>query len=274
MRIAVLLACYNRKELTQRCLNSLQDQFVSMNDKQFDVYVYDDCSTDGTYEILMTQFPQVSVIRGKGNAYWCKSMHYLMKIAVEKEYDFYMMINDDVYFSANAVKQVFDSYNKAGKSCGVVGALKSAYSQKCTYGGRNQYMELLTPNGQMQQCIWANWNCFLIDANIVKKVGIIDGKYRHAMGDWEYSHRMIKRGFSIYITADYIGECENNSEKGTYRDESLKKRERLKKLFSPKGIPFGSYLRYTVKVEGVFGFFWALYKYCGEICNILLSGKQ
>lgn len=271
MRVAVMVACYNRKELTQRCLESLKKQLSEIAEKKFDIYVYDDGSTDGTYEMLLEKFPEVFVIRGKGNAYWCRSMHYLMKTAVDKKYDFYMMVNDDVYFYAGAIKTMFQSYREINEGCGIVGAFKSAYSKKGTYGGRNRQMELLTPNGKLQQCIWADWNCFLICADVVKKTGMIDGKYQHAWGDWDYVYRMIKKGFPIYETADYIGECELNASENTYRDSRLKKSLRLKKLFSPKGLPFYSYMRYNVRIKGFIGFFIAIYGYCTIIGHILLG---
>lgn len=273
MRTAIMLACYNRKELTKRCLNSLKDQLVAMGDEQFDIYVYDDCSTDGTYEMLMEEFSQVSVIRGKGSAYWCRSMYCLMKTTTQKKYDFYMMINDDVFFYTDAVGIMFDTYRKAGKGCGVVGAFRSAYSKEGTYGGRNQQMKLLTPNGQIQQCIWADWNCFLVDANVVAEVGIIDGKYQHAWGDWDYAHRMIRKGFTIYETVDYIGECEVNSKENTYKDNTLKRSIRLKKLFSPKGLPFASFMRYNIKIKGILGFFISIYGYC-SIIGYIIMGRE
>lgn len=273
MRVAVMVACYNRKEMTRRCLLSLEKQFLDMPGKQFDIYVYDDCSTDGTYEMLKDEFLQVYVIRGNGNAYWCKSMYYLMRITVEKRYDFYMMVNDDVCFFSDGIKKMFCTYNKIGESCGVVGAFKSTFSFEATYGGRDNQMKLLPPNGHAQQCIFANWNCFLIDANVIDKTGIIDGKYCHAWGDWDYTFRMVKNGFCIYETPDYIGECDANLNKGTYKDKTLGKRIRLKKLFSPKGLPFNSYLRYNVKTKGFHNILIFILGYCSVIIYILM-GKE
>lgn len=272
MRVAIMVACYNRKELTKRCLGSLKNQVVGKGN-QFDIYVYDDGSTDGTCEMLEEEFAFVQIIRGKGSAYWCKSMHHLMKTASEKNYDFYMMINDDAYFYTDAVEKMFRTYDKVNKSCGIVGAFQSSISGKGTYGGRDQQMSLLMPNGQIQQCIWADWNAFLIDANVVKKTGIIDGKYQHAWGDWDYSYRMTKKGIPIYTTAEYIGECEVNSVENTFRDSALKRGVRFRKLIAPKGLPFYSYTRYHVRTKGIAGFFIAIYGYF-SIAAYILFGKD
>ncbi|MCM1153914.1 MAG: glycosyltransferase family 2 protein [Roseburia sp.] len=273
MRVAVMVACYNRKELTKRCLNSLKNQLLEITDKQFDLYVYDDGSTDGTYEMLIKEFPEVFVIQGKGNAYWCRSMYYLMTAAVDKQYDFYMMINDDVYFYLNAISKMFDTYSKAKGKCGVVGTFQSADSHEQSYGGRDQQEHLLVPNGDIQQCEWADWNCFLIDSYVVNQVGLIDKHYRHAWGDFDYDFRMRKKGIPIYETAEYIGECELNTRVNTYRDNTIRRGIRLKKLFSPKGLPFTSYLRYNIKIKGIQGFLIAIYGYCSLIGYIVM-GKE
>lgn len=273
MQVAILVACYNRKEFTKRCLDSLVCQFAAVADKQFDIYVYDDGSTDGTQEMLKKEYPYVKVVRGEGGAYWCRSMYYLMELTVKKNYDFYMMINDDVRFYNDAIEKMFQAYYTTQKECGIVGAFQSVSSKDFTYGGRDWQTNPVKPNGQIQPCIFANWNCFMVDDVVVRKIGLIDGKYQHSWGDWDYSYRMIKSGISIYETGDYIGECEINSTKNTYRDNTLSRGTRLKKLFSPKGLPVASCMRYYIKTRGMKGFFIVIYGYCSMLWNILI-GKR
>lgn len=273
MRIAILLACYNRKELTKRCLNGLNKQLKYHTDKSIDIYVFDDNSSDGTKEMLKEEFPKVNIVSGNGRTYWCKSMYHLMKKAVAVHYDFYLMVNDDVNFYDDAIETVFNSYNLAKQMCGIVGATQSVVSGRITYGGRDKQENLLIPSGSIQKCMWANWNCFLIDSETVNKVGIIDGKYEHSWGDFDYSYRMHKLGIPIYVASHYIGVCESNSDDRTFRDITLSRRERLKKLFSPKGMPFSSYLRYNLKTKGVIGGIISIYGYCSIIAYILM-GKE
>ena len=88
-RVALMMSCYNRKEKTKRCLSSLKEQCKSAQNLSVDIYVFDDHSTDGTREMLNELFPEVTVVEGNGNSFWCKSMYILMKVASEKKYDFY-----------------------------------------------------------------------------------------------------------------------------------------------------------------------------------------
>ena len=132
---------------------------------------------------------------------------------------------------------------------------------------------MMVPNGKLQKCKLANWNCFLLDANVINRVGVIDGKFQHAWGDFDYSSRMNKKGIPIYLATEYVGECEINSAKGTYKDNELCRYERLKKLCSHKGLPVYSFFRYNIKMEGIKGAFKALYGYASILGYILLNKK-
>lgn len=273
MKVCIMLACYNRRKITKKCLAELLNQFPLLPTYEFEVYVYDDCSNDGTSEMIQEEFPQIKLIIGKHGAFWCKSMYYLMNLVSKKEFDYYLMINDDVQFDKNALNIMFQSYNSAACSCGIVGSTRSAQTGMITYGGRDRSKKLLEPNGSLQQCHWANWNCFLIDKKVLSEVGIIDKKYQHSWGDFDYSYRMNKKGIPIYSAIDYVGTCEHNSLKGTFRDNTLKRGTRLKKLFSAKGLPIYSYFRYNIKTEGSRGLWKAIYGYASLIWYIVLNKK-
>lgn len=271
MSVAVMLCCFNRKEKTRLCLESILQQIHENSRLKFDIYVYDDHSMDGTPEMIKREYPQVILFEGKGNAYWCKSMHYLMKYARNKKYDYYLMINDDVEFYQNAMQVMFESYDKVGKSCGIVGACKSKVTGEYTYGGRDAKQELIVPEKEPQLCNTAEWNCFLINHEVVSKVGIIDGKYQHAFGDYDYSFRMIQSEVPIYVATEYVGTCERNSLEGSCADISLPRWTRFKKLLSPKGLPFYSYLRYNCRIKGLLkGLIFSMFGYASYLYYIIL----
>lgn len=269
MKLAIVMCSHNRKNLTKRSILQLNQSVMRCADVNCKIYVCDDGSTDGTPEMLKESFENVVLLTGTGKLYWCKSMHMAMKEAVKENYDFYLMVNDDTDFKDNAIQIMLESYEQAGKSCGIVGSM--FHEGDCTYGGRNADKILLQPNGRLQECIWANWNCFLVDKEVVKQVGIIDGKYQHACGDFDYSYRMLHAGFPIFVATEYVGEAQRNSLKGTYHDYSLTRRKRLKLLFSPKGLPVYSYFRYHIKTSRIKEFPKYIYGYVSIIVYILLN---
>lgn len=270
MKLAVLLTCFNRKEKTINCINTLLPQLEQLP-FEYKIYVCDDQSTDGTYEALKELLTGHEVFQSSGNFYWSKGMHMTMKKAVEDVCDYYLMINDDVEFFEDALNTMLYSYKKHGEKCGIVGATIAISDDAYTYGGRDQKGNKVEPSEKMEECYWANWNCFLVDSEVVQKVGLVDGKYGHAWGDYDYSFRMHKEGFSMYMANDYVGRCDVNSVEGTYRDNKVNRRTRMKKLFEPKGMPFYSYMRYHMKVYGKLGIIKYVYGYFSLVGYILLK---
>lgn len=273
MKVAIIFCCYNRKAMTKRCLMQLYSQIAEFQHDTFQVYVCDDSSTDGTVEMIEQDFPQVCLLKSDGNLYWCKSMHRGMQEAVKENYDAYLMVNDDVDFCDDALQTMLRNYCQAGRNCGIVGAIKAIGTEQYTYGGRNEDEELVLPEESNRECVWANWNCFLIDQEIVCKVGIIDGKYQHAWGDFDYSRRMQKAGYKIYVADQCVGRCDLNSAQGSFKDKTVKRTVRLQKLFSPKGMPFYSYMRYHIRIWGWQGIFRYLYGYM-SVVGYILAGKE
>lgn len=270
--LAVLLTCYNRKNATINCIEKLIPQLEQAN-VEYMFYICDDRSTDGTYEYLKEKLSMHVIFQSSGNLFWSKGMHLVMKKASFDSYDYYLMVNDDVDFRDDALETMLRNYREAGARCGIVGATKATGTEKYTYGGRDKDERLVLPEESNRECVWANWNCFLIDKEIVQKVGIIDGKYQHAWGDFDYSYRMQKAGYKIYVADKCVGRCDLNSLHGSFRDKTVKRTVRLRKLFSPKGMPFYSYMRYHTKIWGWQGIFRYLYGYMSLVGYILL-GKE
>lgn len=254
--LAIIFACYNRIEDTKKCVESLLVQLEEVP-IQYRFYICDDNSTDGTFEMLQDKLPKAEVIRTEGDYYWSKSMYVVMKAAQKDDPDYYLMVNDDVIFDENAIKIILSSYRMAeSHPCGIVGTTISAKNGNIiyTYGGRNDdTAEIIRPSRELNTCKVANWNCFLVDAETISRVGIIDGKYAHGGGDYDYSYRMKKAGIPIYVAYDIIGQCEANNVSRAYLSADFSRRERLKAFFSEKGMPVKSMIRYNYKNKGIKG---------------------
>ncbi|MEK3885272.1 glycosyltransferase family 2 protein [Paenibacillus sp. PL2-23] len=261
MKIAAILTCYNRRDATINCIKKLKQQY-----KKIDIYVCDDASTDLTSETIKGTFPDVTLIESKGDLYWSKGMYLGMESAKSKKYDFYLMINDDVDFYDEMLETMLTAYKLANRRCGIVGSTRSVDTNELTYGGsilvnklNINRKKLLTPNGKIQKCDFANWNCFLIDRITIERVGLIDNYYEHALGDYDYSCRMKKHDIPIYVAGNYVGTCERNPISNTYRDSKLSRKKRTSLLLSIKGLPIKSTFRFYYRNYNIIGvpfFIW------------------
>jgi len=102
-RLAVIMACHNRRDNTLVCLSALKNQKLSRN-LAIEVFLLDDGSTDGTAEAVSREFPDVHMITGDGTLFWNRGMHRSFSVAIKREFDYYMWLNDDSVLHKNALE--------------------------------------------------------------------------------------------------------------------------------------------------------------------------
>lgn len=272
--VAVLFTCFNRKGKTVRCIKSLLAQ---KDMPQFDLYVCDDASTDGTVAAIAELVPNAHILNGTGNLFWSRGMHIAMKAAVEKGYDYYLMVNDDVEFFDTMWDTMFEAF-ESRTAVGVVGYTVSRSTNTITYGGRRMIKTrtnyITSPvvdicAEKYNTVDIANWNCFLIDSYVVSKIGLIDNFYEHGLGDYDYCLRMRKNRLDILVGKQVVGYCENNSRQGTYLDGSLPRKVRLRKMHAQNGFPVASWWHFVNKHYGIHKYRNAITPYIKNLYAIL-----
>lgn len=274
--IAVLLTCHNRKEITLCCLHSL---FACPLPENYGLHVYlvDDGSTDGTADAVKDNFPRVKVIQGNGNLFWNRGMNLAWKTAAkERDYDFYLWINDDTNLYPNFLAELLETSqikNNQSIICGSTCAISN--KENITYGGRkcvnkqkNEYI-LLVPNGEIQECDYINGNIALIPKYVFKKLGLNDVYFWHGFGDWDYGLRAKKAGLKSFVPPNTLGECNHHAAWKDYVNHASFY-SRWKGSRNPKGPPPKEQFRYNRRH---FGFWLAVCEYIHAYIRILLSPK-
>lgn len=227
MRIAVLLTCFNRKEKTVQCLNSL---FQILD---CDVYLVDDGSSDGTAEIIKQRFPKVRIIQGDGNLFWNRGMQFAWSEAAKKDYDFYIWLNDDSILYENCFLELFECSALQDDKAVISGIIESE-GGITLYGGTGEKRHLLKPNGIMQSIYHMNGNIVLVPRYVYDILGGLDTYYHHDLGDVDYGLRAKAKGISVLTTRIAVAQGEFNP----LKRERLNKtniRNRFKRLYSPLG---------------------------------------
>lgn len=228
-KTAILIACYNRKDKTLRCLRRLHT--INYN---FDVYLVDDQSTDGTSEAVDIEFPQVNIILGTGNLFWNRSMHLAWQHASKKSYDYYIWLNDDVVLYEFFFTELFECSALCHEKSIVSGIVESHNKTQILYGGTDNNKKLLLPNEKMQLITNMNGNIVLIPKFVFMVLGNLDYMFHHDLGDVDYGLRAKKNNINVFTTRVAIGSCESNSfcRVRLWNSSII---NRFKKLYSPLG---------------------------------------
>lgn len=255
MRILAIFTCFNRKEKTRKCVESI----TQGNPKcEFTFVVADDGSTDGTSEIL-TQLKEkydIHIVRGTGDWYYSGGMNVAMKYALERllhDFDYMLMINDDVEFFENSIQNMVSQSVLQNNSV-VVGTMCND-SGKMSYGAVKyisgyKYRKMETSEWE-QPADTFNANCVLIPYSAFVTVGVMDSYYKHTLGDFDYGLSLKIKDFKIYPSKEFVGQCNNNDNKNTWTDTSLNRIERIKKKESVKGAPTKQWFYFLKKNFGI-----------------------
>lgn len=264
-QIAVLMTCFNRREITLKCLDVLYQQSVD-----FQVYLVDDGSTDGTQTAIEAKYPAVKVLRGDGSLYWVGGMHMAFEAAIAANHPYYLWLNDDTLIEPGALQTLLETHQKlsaAGHPNSIVaGAIKDPSTGEQTYGGRTRpkrwysfKFEAVESSQQPQQCDTMQGNIVLIPRSVVEKVGNVDTAFIHNFGDLDYGLRAQRKNCSVWVAPGFAGSCPQNSVKGSYVDTSLSRVARLKKALHIKGFPVKAWTTYLQRHAGPFWFiYWPL----------------
>lgn len=258
-KVAVLIACHNRRAKTIACLEKLAAAAAAAN-IEYQIFLFDDGSNDGTADAAKQFDPSIEVVRGDGSQFWNRSMHQIFALAMERGFASYLWLNDDTMLQLEAFRLLQSAMTFAGDSGAVVvGAISDPEGGRVSYGGlrdvspglRPFLATLLPPNGRPQDVDVMNGNVVLIPHRIAKTLGNLDPIFEHGMGDTDYSKRAKRRGIRVLLTAEYVGACARNPLAGTHFDRTQSLRQRLRQIFSRKGLPWRSWLTMCWRHGGV-----------------------
>ncbi|MBR3526457.1 MAG: glycosyltransferase family 2 protein [Bacteroidales bacterium] len=246
---AVLITCHNRKDTTLSCLGRL---FAIRKD--VDVYCVDDNSTDGTADAIRKMFPQVILIHGDGNLFWCRGMRKAWTEASgSKDYDFYFWLNDDLLLYDDCFDEMLECSELLGHQAVIAGLVQEKTTKQVIYGGYDKSKRLIPADGQLNEVYNLNGNFVLVPKSVFVKIGIFDPVYHHDLGDVAYGYEAHKQGLRVCTSRKYIG-CTDavlQSKDERKRQYGVSVVKRFKKLYSPLGSnPFITF-HFLRRYEGI-----------------------
>jgi GT2 family glycosyltransferase len=89
--VAAVIPTFNRKDKLCRFL----DLILAQTYPNLQIIVVDSSSSDGTADLVKTQFPQVTLVEVSDREFWTGATNAGVKLALDRQVDFILTINDD-----------------------------------------------------------------------------------------------------------------------------------------------------------------------------------
>lgn len=213
-KIFIVIPVFNKIAYTRNCLNSLKKQTY----KDFEVIVVDDGSQDGTSEVISSQYPEVTLLKGDGNLWWTggtnKGVEYALQHA--KNEAFVLTLNNDLEVEPDYLQQLLEVYAQQ-KPC-LVGSVsvnihdpeKIAFMgikwNRITAKSRPVVKEKYTCSQLKEQYEALPTDLLpgrgtLIPVEVFKKVGLFDFEhFPQYVADFDFSRRAYNQGYKLVVS--------------------------------------------------------------------------
>lgn len=207
--IYIVTPVYNRKEFTQNYLSALRQQ----TNKNFKTVIVDDGSTDGTPDMIEKEFPEVVLLKEKGDLWWAEATNIGVRYAMKHSASYIMTLNDDTLPTPDYIENMI--YQSNIKSQALLGALAiNVHDDKLEYCGEilnwktaqfeNQLNRMVNEEGTSLYKV----NTFpgrglLVPVEVFEKIGFYDSKnFPQTVADLDFTARADNAGYEIYCNFD------------------------------------------------------------------------
>jgi GT2 family glycosyltransferase len=207
MRIAAVVVTHNRPELLRQVVLALQAQTRPLDA----LYVVDNASDEAT-GALLAQLGDLCVLRSDTNLGGAGGFALGMEHACGAGFDWIWLLDDDAIPRADALARLADAIDGPASGAGAVcGAVREFGDLALAH--RRSYQRWSGLERQVRRAAYANpatrvdtasFVGFLVAAPAIAAVGLPERQFFLAYDDTEYSLRLGKAGFPIWLIPNSI----------------------------------------------------------------------
>lgn len=215
MDISIIIVNWNTKYLLIECLDSIFQTIKSIN---FEVWVVDNGSKDGSIEAIRDRYPDINTIENMMNRGFASANNRALK-QIKGRYA--LLLNTDARLTDRAVEHLFnfmETTPEAGMACGQL--LNPDGSKQNSFANFPSVISLLSnetilrtlfPNRfpskrkeytspiKIESCIGA---CMIVRKRAMDEVGLLDETYFFFFEETDWACRMKKAGWNSYFVPD------------------------------------------------------------------------
>ncbi len=192
LKIATIIVTYNGEKWIENCISS-----ISNSAYQSDVFLVDNASTDTTLSILNKE-KCFEVISLKENSGFGFANNLALKKAMQMNYDYFFLINQDVYVEPETLTQLI-GFAEENSAFGIVCPIQfNGKGSEIDFLFQN-YISLAKDKNNYFEASFANAAAWLVSKKCIETVGLFHPLFNHYGEDKNYCNRTLFHGFKIGI---------------------------------------------------------------------------
>ena len=241
MRICTVVVTYNRYELLKECLDSLLNQTCKN-----DILLVDNASTDGTNKKIVDddylKNEQIIYKRLGQNLGGAGGFHYGVKYALENNYNYVWLMDDDAEPELNSLELIMDNLDDKKYSAyaprTLIGTKEDSILSTFGHRGVFDYKNCLPAfqkgieskeyKKDFVEIEMASFVGIFIPLESVKKIGLPEKRFFIHHDDTEYSLRLVTLGKILMVNKSIIYHKEKRQEEKIERQFLGFKKNRIK----------------------------------------------
>lgn len=217
MTLSIIIPNLNTKKYLDKCLESI---FLHTRDLEFEIIVIDDCSSDGSPDMLIQKYPQVALIENRRNLGFTKTTNSGIRKSKGK---YILLLNSDTHIDSNTFKTMV-SFMEKHPEVGAVGprifnpdgseqivsmrnfpTLMSEIFEGSILGMlfpriwfTRKYKLIGADRNKSQMCESLSGACLMIRQKVICETGLLEEKYPRSFDDLDICFRIRRAGWGIY----------------------------------------------------------------------------
>lgn len=206
--VAVVVVNYNGCDDTRECLHSLR----KVDYGNMTVILVDNASTDGSFERLREEFPEVLCIRSEKNLGFTGGNNLGLAKAYEARPDFVFLLNNDTIVSSNILRELTD-FMENHPRVGLAGPLTYYYEARdiIAFGGgqldRNSGLVTFLNKGKRREefgeapihCSFIEGAALFFRTAILQRIGGFNDLYFLTSEESELCVRVAELGYELAV---------------------------------------------------------------------------
>ena len=237
MDLSIIIVSFNVKEFLEQAINSIKK---SCKDLQYELFVVDNASSDGSVDFIQKKFPEIHLIANLENRGFASANNQALKLASGK---FILLINPDTIVQEDTFSVILDFFEHHSE-CGMVGCkilnpdgslqlacrrsfptpwvgltkivgLSKLFPKSKLFGRYN--LTYLNPD-QTYEVEAISGSFMFFRREVIDKVGHLDESFFMYGEDLDWCYRIREAGWKIYYLPDtkiihFKGESSKKSDK-------------------------------------------------------------